>query len=258
MGSDGAPRSLLWQGGAAHLHEGDGGRHRPELHAHFALQLCISLGGEIRVCTRHYETQSSATVWLIGSDQPHSVTSPQRGAIVFLDPVSDAGRHVMSLVPAAGVLAVPAPECDTIRAQINACLEQGWRLVDVRAAVDRIVESLAEPRTAPRPIDSRVREVIDELRRNSTENVSLSALAYRAGLSESRLAHLFRRDVGIPIRQYRLSLRMEEAVTLIAQGNSLTEAAHMAGFSDSSQFCRISKRMFGTPPSGLPQFAVDD
>lgn len=257
MGPTGTPRSLLWRGGAAHLHAGGEGYHRPELHSHFALQLCVSLGGEMRLSSGRRKAQRSASVWLIGSDQPHWIDNRQRGAIVLLDPISDAGRRLTARLPAERVLAVPPPECDAIRREIRACLERGWRLPDIRVAVDRIVELLAPPCVPPSSIDPRVRMVIDELQRDSTENVSLAALADSVGLSESRLAHLFRQDVGLPMRQYRLSLRMEHAVTLIAQGRSLTEAAHMAGFSDSAHFCRISRRMFGSAPSGLPQFATE-
>jgi AraC-like DNA-binding protein len=179
----------------------------------------------------------------------------QLGAIVFLDPISDAGRRVTARLPEEKIFAIPAPECDAIRGEIEACLEHGWRLPDVQAAVRRIVDLLA-PNASPKAIDPRVRAVLDELRRDSSDNVSLAALADGVSLSESRLSHLFRRDVGLPIRPYRLSLRMEHAVMLIAQGSSLTEAAHAAGFSDSAHFCRICRRMFGSAPSGLPQFAA--
>jgi AraC-like DNA-binding protein len=54
------------------------------------------------------------------------------------------------------------------------------------------------------------------------------------------------------MRQYRLALRMEEAFKQISLGLSLTQAAHAAGFSDSAQFCRICRRMFGSAPRASP------
>jgi AraC-like DNA-binding protein len=89
-----------------------------------------------------------------------------------------------------------------------------------------------------------------------SESVSLETLATRVGLSESRLAHLFRRDVGLPMRQYRLSLRLMHAMTYISAGASLTEAAHRASFSDSAHFSRICRRMYGRTPSSLPRFST--
>lgn len=127
----------------------------------------------------------------------------------------------------------------------------------VRAAVGQIVDLLA-PATLPSdPIDRRVRSAIESLMLESDENISLADLAAKAGLSESRFAHLFRRDVGLPMRQYRLALRMEEAVTQISLGLSPTDAAHAAGFSDYAHFCRICRRMFGNVPSCLPDFETE-
>ena len=127
----------------------------------------------------------------------------------------------------------------------------------VRAAVGEIVDMLA-PATIPAdPVDPRVRSAVESLRLESNENMSLADIPARAGLSESRFAHLFRRDVGLPMRQYRLVLRMEEAFTQISLGLSLTEAAHAAGFSDYAQFCRICRRMFGSVPSCLPDFETE-
>jgi len=99
--------------------------------------------------------------------------------------------------------------------------------------------------------------VVDALMVDTGENAGLAELAARVGLSEGRLAHLFRRNVGIPMRQYRLWLRLGQAVRSISRGRSLTEAAHMAGFSDSAHFCRICRRMFGTAPSDLPHIEIE-
>ena len=58
------------------------------------------------------------------------------------------------------------------------------------------------------------------------------------------------------MRQYRLCLRAQEAIALIASGRSLTDSALMAGFADAAHFCRTCRRMFGTAPSDLPPFSL--
>ena len=42
-----------------------------------------------------------------------------------------------------------------------------------------------------------------------------------------------------------------EALEAYAAGQSLTEAAHLAGFSDSAHFSRVFKRTFGLPATTL-------
>jgi AraC-like DNA-binding protein len=65
------------------------------------------------------------------------------------------------------------------------------------------------------------------------------------------LIHLFTEQIGIPLRRYVLWLRLMTAVQFAVQGESLTEAAHRAGFSDSAHLCRTFRRMYGITLSGL-------
>ena len=80
---------------------------------------------------------------------------------------------------------------------------------------------------------------------------SLEVLAGAVGLSPSRLMHVFTSSVGIPLRPYLAWLRVQRAAIEIVSGNSLTEAAITAGFSDAAHMSRTFRRMLGIPPSLL-------
>ena len=73
-----------------------------------------------------------------------------------------------------------------------------------------------------------------------------------AHLSESRLQHLFREQVGVPIRRYLLWHRYLTALSLLADGASVTRAAHAAGFADSAHLTRTAVRMNGFTPTKMP------
>ncbi len=148
-------------------------------------------------------------------------------------------------------------ECAHILRELELCCERGLSHENLREAADRIAQFLARPGGAATPIDRRVQMVLRALQSDPTRKCSLAEFARQVKLSESRLAHLFRRDVGIALRQYRLTLRMEEAVREIAAGASLTRAAYAAGFADPAHFCRICRRMYGSPPSQLPIFHIE-
>ncbi len=81
--------------------------------------------------------------------------------------------------------------------------------------------------------------------------IRLSDVAATVHLSESRLSHLFAQELGITFRAYVRWLRLLRATTAVAQGRSLTEAAHLAGFADSSHLTRTCRRTFGAPPSAF-------
>lgn len=70
-------------------------------------------------------------------------------------------------------------------------------------------------------------------------------VAEKLALSESRFLHLFSKELGIPWRPYLLWCRMMCAVRAILNGEPATDAAHMAGFSDSAHLSRTFRKTFG-------------
>jgi AraC-like DNA-binding protein len=96
----------------------------------------------------------------------------------------------------------------------------------------------------PRP-DRRVARVLDALRDPSA---SRDAVVAGTGLGEAHLAALFARDVGVPIRTFRLWQRMVSAVVALRDMDA-TRAAHAAGFADLAHFSRTCRRMMGHSPS---------
>lgn len=106
-------------------------------------------------------------------------------------------------------------------------------------------------------IDPRIRKVMRAVQDVDPERKGdVAALAQLAGLSASRLIHLFSQEVGAPLRRYRAWHRIKAAVVALAQGMDLTGAAHAAGFYDSAHFSRSFKGMFGMPPSWIFQKTV--
>ena len=81
--------------------------------------------------------------------------------------------------------------------------------------------------------------------------LSLVDAAAHVGLSSGRARHLFVESTGLSFRTYILWLRLTKALELFSAGASLTEAAHAAGFSDSSHLSRTFRRMFGIAPDSL-------
>lgn len=49
---------------------------------------------------------------------------------------------------------------------------------------------------------------------------------------------LFKEETGVPVRQFLLWLRLNDAVKLIINGTSYTDAAYEAGFADAAHLTR--------------------
>ena len=243
----GTPQSVLQAGCAVHLRAGAG----PDLHAHYAIQLALGMShcAVLRLPPRGAEQRAAG--WLIGSQQAHWVAVEGVGVTMHFDPLSEFGRRLS--VRLGDVRALTAAECAAIRTKMEECWARGWKSADLMGAVARTVDLLTGPGAPRETPDPRVQRVLAAIKGNPGENTPLADLAAMVHLSESRLAHLFRGDVGIPVRQYRLWARIGYALGHVKRGRSLTEAAHGAGFADSAHFCRICRRMFGSAPSRLPE-----
>lgn len=78
---------------------------------------------------------------------------------------------------------------------------------------------------------------------------SRALMAKRAGMSISTLTRHFKRATGYPPNEYLLMIRLKKGRLLLMNPDlSVSEAASMAGFSDSNYFCRQFKRHFGISP----------
>lgn len=99
--------------------------------------------------------------------------------------------------------------------------------------------------------DNRIQNVLDYINDNINNEINTKSLMDVSYLSESRLLHLFKEQIGLPIRNYILWYRIQIAFNEIVKGMSLTQAAHFAGFSDQAHLTRTFVRTFGAPPSTL-------
>lgn len=125
--------------------------------------------------------------------------------------------------------------------------EQRPAVAELHASADDL---LAHGRhRAYRQMDQRIARVVDVMQDDAADIASVSQIAAEAGLSSSRLQHLFTEEVGVPFRRYRLWQRLRRAIRAAAAGASLTEAAHAAGFADQAHFSRAFRATFGAPPS---------
>jgi len=115
-----------------------------------------------------------------------------------------------------------------------------------RAAIDARLSG-----AGPVPMDPRVKAVRSILHQDAGGRITLASLATHAGLSESRLRHLFKQVTGVPLRRYRIWVAMRLALQRIATGETLTTAAMDAGFSSSAHFSTAFRDMFGMEPSRL-------
>lgn len=249
----GRGRIVLWEGASLWAFEvprAPTARHSTEPHAHHALQFTLSAGGEF---TFRIGTESvSGPAVLIGPDVSHVYQAEGRNVILFVEPESRLGAALLrELAGRPFLCSDPEPFADLMSGLD--CIWADHRpdqktLVTLGKAIS---DRLAEAAPMASDVDPRLRRVLDLLRSDHDLRMTARAAAGIACLSESRFSHLFVEQIGLPFRTYLLWLRLSIAVERMAAGDSLTVAAHDAGFADSAHFSRTFLRMFGIPASVL-------
>jgi AraC-like DNA-binding protein len=138
--------------------------------------------------------------------------------------------------------------------EVLAVLSEAWARQPDAAVIHDLLERLIpppRPEARPRPLDGRIQRVIRLMKDDLAGGYSMNELAEHVNLSPTRLVHLFKEEVGVPIRRFRQWHRMRVVAALIAQDSTLTDAALGVGFADSSHFSRAFRNMFGITPSSV-------
>ena len=97
--------------------------------------------------------------------------------------------------------------------------------------------------------DERICELLKILQNCDCYDHTIENFATSVCLSSSRLSHLFREQIGVPLKSYILFHQLEKAFTALLSGTNITDAAMLAGFDSPSHFAATVKKWMGMPVS---------
>jgi AraC-like DNA-binding protein len=217
---------------------------RSSLHAQHGVALFIGLEADVAV-TDAGGARRSGRVMMVAPDVENAVDSPGATLGFMFDPEreprlagwSRSGGRVFAVQGGLAKYLVEAAASHRASVSSAQVLEGLAREASRRLARD----------ATPRRIDRRVGRVLEALRDPRIDpRVTLANL----DVSAAHLQALFVRDVGIPMRAFRLWRRLLDALVPFASGDA-TRAAHHAGFADLAHFSRTCRRMLGYSPTTL-------
>lgn len=221
-----------------------------EMHEHHAVQLCASLKGVFRIHSEQWEHPREVRAALIASDTPHRIeTLGHTCVFAYLDPEATAlARQGVSPEACARVQTWDIFECGAI---LQALASSPLSVNTAKCVMEGLLQGMGLTPTPNALLDERIQKILRFLHNHTEENSTSEELQQIAHLSASRLQHLFKQQVGLPLRRYRLWLRIRRVIEQALTYHNLTEAAVSAGFTDSAHFSRIFKEMLGVPPSAI-------
>lgn len=97
---------------------------------------------------------------------------------------------------------------------------------------------------------ARLNRVLDFIRANVSEDLTLSELAQTAGMSPHYFCELFKQSTGLSPHQYVIRRKIELAKELLSDPRiRIIEASARTGFVDQSHFTKVFRRVVGVSPS---------
>nr|WP_260158608.1 AraC family transcriptional regulator [Flammeovirga yaeyamensis] len=92
-----------------------------------------------------------------------------------------------------------------------------------------------------------VNKVVDYLKGNFSEDISVDEIARMAGLSKAHLMREFKKNIGQTILQYQTKLRIEASQNLLIH-QTVTETAYQVGYNNPNYFSTVFRKVTGFSP----------
>lgn len=215
-------------------------------HSHWMLQLFIGIEATVDITVNNKFIQCNCIV--VDKNIPHSFSAGKKVYYsAIIEPTSAYAKQLTARMNHDGYWI-----CD--KHNIEELKQQGMSLIQQSSVAQylkfvEILNHYLNISTKPKQYDDRIATLLQLLDTCNCNNHTISNFADKVALSSSRLSHLFKEQIGIPLKSYILLHQMERAFQELLTGKSVTEAALSAGFDSPSHFAGTVKRMMGMPVS---------
>jgi AraC-like DNA-binding protein len=190
------------------------------------------------------------------------VASPDRAAWIPAGTWHEHRVYGNSSVHLIGFPVHDAPLTDTsptviaadalLRELLIACTDPGLTADEahrIRAVLkDRLPRARVQPLIVPTARDPRLVEACELVVGDLSQPRSLPWLGRNVGASARTLTRLFRTEFGMTYPQWRTNVRTFHAMVQLAEGATVTEAAHRCGWATSSAFVDSFAHTMGQTP----------
>jgi len=235
----------MWKGLAAFFYAS----HLTSFHSHNTMQLVLDTQKDFRFKTKGSGWRVCKSL-LIKENVLHQLdTNESVQLIIYIDAETRIAQSIKSRYLVNNEVHIL--DLNIFHFTNSAELQQALLTRDpsvLESIINRIVESLSLE-TGNVVTDRRIAMAEQFISTTHPEHITISSIADKICLSESRLRSLFKQVTGVSLYRYMLWNKIWYATSQIMAGYSVNEAAIDAGFTDSSHFHKMMVQMFGISPS---------
>ena len=239
-------KSLMWITPGRVLYTGLLGR--PSVRRIGGMIVYVALTEPIRVSIDDGEWEEGDLV-VVPPYMPHRITCQ---ALSVTDLIIEPETVERVLLPSfmcdqQGVVYAPII-VERVQRVVNQFLING----DILPLDDAVFDELLFGESLPRAtLDTRIARVLNDIAKDPTGSTSAENYASQSQLSFSRFVHLFKGEVGVPLRTFRSWKRARSMLHYVTQYANLADIAQHTGYPDSSHFSHSIRRVFGLSPKDV-------
>lgn len=225
---------MTWQGEVAFgnvalAFRGDSAENR--FHAHAAVQCVFSEHGTELLDAQ--QRRHAGAGWVVRSGVAHCLRPATALTLLLIEPQSRLATGLLRQVSDEPIAPLPA---------------ELLALLGTRPPLAALLQTMTEQLTgSAAEVDKRILSALSHLDSVEVRDPAAVAAAH-AGISASRLRALCRDQFGVPFSTLLLWRKVRKACMAIGMGQSLAQAAQLAGFSDQSHLTRTMTKVIGLTP----------
>ncbi|MEL3947078.1 MULTISPECIES: helix-turn-helix domain-containing protein [Streptomyces] len=190
-----------------------------------------------------YELSPSVAVWL-PAGLPHSARFDPDALV--LSETFDPARHHLPY-GGATLVNVSAAQRRVLLGRMRDADVPG-AAADDASLFTALTDGQADCLPLPQPTSRAARAVAGALLRRPDDQRTASEWAERLFTSSTSLRRAFRAETGLPFSEWRTRLRLNQSLTLLAQGHQVGAVAARVGFVSTNGYILAFRKHFGRTP----------
>ncbi|WP_215223908.1 AraC family transcriptional regulator [Echinicola shivajiensis] len=219
-------------------------------HAHPRAQIISCNTGIMEVVTKKniWIVNSLQGVWIAGNEE-HQVYFPSNVKIItaFIDESKLRNLPMNSFAFETSIFLKSILEKIVSFANPIRLTQQQNRIIEV--FIDEL--SILKPSTTflPTSQDERIKVVLDALMNELSSKHTIDYYANKSFVSPRTLSRLFHKELGMSFGDWKMRLKLMEAIKLLGEKKSVKEVAFDLGYENVSSFIVAFKKHFGKTPT---------
>ncbi|HEX8546108.1 MAG TPA: AraC family transcriptional regulator [Cytophagaceae bacterium] len=210
-------------------------------HSHYAFQVSVNFVDPLILTTNREKIAGAA--FFINSKVTHKLESPDFHLTILINPLCSLGHKLRLTFGNTDVTALPEDLSHELKTLLESYCSRHLQFKDFIKKVTGVFQDFngTPLYKSLNKEDSRILNALTYLDSNFDRVVSLNEIAALCSISETRFLHLFKETTSLNFRRFQLWNRLINSIPHLKE-LTITETAHMYGFTDSSHYCRPLQR----------------